>query len=341
MPVIKGVDALRGLASPTAQLIADELVTQLNRWHSLPETWDNQLDTQIHRWYAAAKPVWPKRPYYSPSSANSCPRELYVKAKRAKRDQFAKPPYQGRWQSIGTAIGSVIQRDILAMERNLPDCPFSFEKNSDGTPVFEDFAKTNHRVDFDGQTFYLYGTCDGILRYVNAEGEVVRVGLEIKSKQTSAARTSLHSMREPEDKHVKQCVAYSAMYDVDYYVILYVNAAKKGWNMTAEDFEKTPDIRAFGIEIDDIDRHELFDRLARVNRCVENNDPPPLDIESWTFNNFKTACAESLSAEEIEDLRRQVDQVKRSRLPDWKKRPYLEALEFIEKVREGTAANGD
>lgn len=263
-----------------ADTIAQDFAAQLDAWHSQPETWDNELDTQIHRWYADAKNVWPQRPYFSPSSATSCPRELYVKAKRAKKDRQPKQPHQGRWTQIGTAVGDVIQRDVLAAARNMPDARFDFERNDDGTPVFEDFAKRNTPIEHNGQTFYLYGTCDGIMRYVSEDGHTLRVGLEVKSKQTTAARTSLYSLKEAEEKHVKQCVGYSIMYNVDYYVILYVNTAHKSWGMTPEDYAKTPDVRAFGIAITDEDRTALLDRLAQVNRSIVGDEPLPMELRN-------------------------------------------------------------
>src|SRR5690606_19369121 len=160
-------------------------------------------------------------------------------------------------------------------------------------------------VEHAGETFYLYGAPDGIMTYLTDEGEVIRVGLEIKSKQTTPARTSLHSMRKPEESHVKQAIAYSHMYNVDYYVILYVNAAKQSWELTDDQYEKTPDIRAFAIEITDEDRRALFDRLAEIQRAIRTNNPPKMDIDNFTFNNYKTACAESLSDEEFDELKAQ------------------------------------
>lgn len=315
------------------EAIAKEFTNQLDRWYSRPETFDSELDTMIHRWYSNPPTVWPKRPYFSPSSSKACPRELYMKAKRAKKDAFPKPPYQGRWQEIGTAIGDIIQRTVLAMERNLPDCPFRFERNADGTPVFEDFAKKNHEITHNGQRFYLYGTCDGIMQYVNADGEIIRVGLEIKSKQTTPSKTSLYSMKEAEEGHRKQCVAYSLMYDVDYYIILYVNAAKKNWVISDEEYEATPDIRAFGFEITDAERTELLDNFAEITAAINNDTPPPLDLSRWTFNNFKTACALSLTDEEVAQVKTQVRNVMRSGLPQFKKEGYYDAYEFIKETR--------
>jgi CRISPR/Cas system-associated exonuclease Cas4 (RecB family) len=319
-------------------LVAKQFTEELDRWYSQPEQFDNELDRQIHTWYSNPPQVWPKRPYFSPSNSKACPRELYVKAKRAKKDAFPKPPYQGRWQEIGTAIGDVVQRTVLAMERNLPDGRFRFERNGDGTPMFEDFAKRNTKVERNGQTFYLYGTTDGIMEYVNSEtGEIIRIGLEVKSKQSTPAKTSLYSFREAEEGHRKQCVAYSVMYDVDYFIILYVNAAKKSWVMSDADYEATPDIRAFGIEITDDDRAELLDYFADITKAINEDTPPALDLQRWTFNNFKTACALSLTDEEFGEIKAQAKRIMRSGLPDYKKQGVYDAIEFIREVREGEA----
>ena len=166
---------------------------------------------------------------------------------------------------------------------------------------------------------------------------ILRVGLEIKSKQTTPAQTSLYSMREPSIKHVKQTVGYSAMFDVDYYVILYVNAAKIGWNMDDETFRKTPDMRAFCLRITDDDRAELFDRLAGINRAVRERKPPKLDLDKFTFNNYKTACAKSLTDEEFDEIKAFVKRALRSRLPERRKQAYYDAFEFIREVREREA----
>ena len=315
--------------------VAAEFTDLLNEWHSRPEVFDNALDQQIHRWYAEAKPVWPKRPYFSPSAANSDKRELYVKAIGAKRDVTTRSPHQGRWTRLGTAIGDMIQRDLLFIEKHMPGARFKFERNPDGTPMFEDFAKRNVEVNHSGHKFYLYGTPDGIMRYTTQDGEEVRIGLEIKSKQTTASKTSLHSMHEPEHKHVMQTVGYSHMYNVDYYIILYVNAAKKSWDIDAAEFAKSPDIRAFGVEITQADRDKLFDYLTDVLDAVKSKTPPPLDLFKWTFNNYKTACAQSLTDEEYALLKAQVRRALRSGISQHTKQQLYDAFEFIRDVREG------
>ena len=325
-----------------ASQIEGDLIALLDDWFSLSETFDNELDAQLAKWYSNPPQVWPKRPYYSPSSLGSCPRELYIKAKYGNKakDKRRQPPHHGRWQKLGTLGGDLIQRELLAIERNYErltgNVPrFKFLRNEDGTPMFEDFAKTNKLVEQDGERFYLYGAPDGIMEYVTDDGEKVRVGLEIKSKQTTPAQTSLYSMQSPSESHLRQIVAYSEMYDCDYYMILYVNYAKQGWNMTDEQYEKTPDIRAFAYEITDEAKLEVFDKAVKVTKAVREGVPPKLDLGEWTFNNFKEACAKSLTEEEVEELRKEVDNIRQSSLPQWRKSSVINAFNEIEEIRKG------
>lgn len=320
--------------------IEGDLIALLDDHFSLPETWDDALDVQIAKWYSNPPKIWPKRPYFSPSSLGDCPRELYVKAKGGKRDNFRDKPFRGRWRKLGTISGDLIQREMLAIERNYEkltgNAPrFKFLRNEDGTPMFEDFAKTNKHVTHNGESFYLYGAPDGIMAYTTDDGEQIRVGLEVKSKQGTPARTSLYSMKGPDEPHAKQVAAYAEMYDCDYYVILYINLAKQSWNMTDEQYAKTPDIRAFCQRVTDEDKAEIFDKAALVTEAVRDNTPPPLELDGFLFNNFKTACALDLSAEEFDVLVAQNQRVQNSNLRDAKKREYTQALEFITETRKG------
>ncbi|ETT41580.1 hypothetical protein C162_25945 [Paenibacillus sp. FSL R7-269] len=240
---------------------------------------------------------------------------------------------------MGTQVGDMIQRDILFAEKYYAKATgeqprFVFERNTQGEPRFEQFAPGLTQITHNGAVFSLFGFCDGIMLYRTDDGEVLRVGLEVKSKQTTSAKTSEYSTRNgPDEKHVKQTVCYSQMYSVDYYVILYVNCAKKAWEMTAEDFVKTPDIKAYGLYITAEMRAEVFDGFADIVHAVSEKTPPPLDIENFTFNNFKRACALSLTEEEIAVIERKVSAINRSSLPDWKKRGPIEALTEIQRIR--------
>ena len=321
--------------------IVSEFLAMLDAWHAAPEVYDDQLDAQIHRWYAdiltdRSRKVWPPRniPYFSPSSANSCRRELYEKLLKSPKDKREQPPHQGRWTRFGTAVGDTIQRDLLFIEKHYASYTgenpaFTVERNHRGEPMFEDFAKTSHLVEHRDKTFGLFGTCDGILTYGD-----LRVGLEIKSKQTTAAQTSLYSMKAPKEDHVKQCITYSKMYDVDHYIILYVNASKVGWEMTDEQYAKNPDVRAFYVNVTERDKQALMDEFVDVIQSVEDGNPPPVDPEKWTFNNFKTAIAKSLTAEELAVIQRKATQVQRSSMPEFKKRAYAGCYEDIVRIRQ-------
>lgn len=220
---------------------------------------------------------------------------------------------------------------------------FSLERNEYGEPAFEDFIKTSARIEHNGQSFALYGTSDGIMRYVADDGAVLRVGLEIKSKQGTYSQTSGFQARKgPKEDHVKQCVCYSVMYGrpdapIDYYVILYVNASKKAWNMTPEDFAKTPDILAFGLHITDEMRSEVLDHFAGIVDAAKRGEAPELDLDKWLFSDFKKAVSLSLSEDELKAIRRKVAAIQRSSLPDKKKSEYAEIIRYIEEVREGAA----
>src|SRR5690606_41372469 len=100
--------------------------------------------------------------------------------------------------------------------------PFEVEPgtvNGYRLPAWDRFAETLVRIDYGGHTIALKGQPDGILRYKDG----TRVGLEIKSKQTTAAKTGSYAMSGPEEKHLKQVVAYSLMYGLDDYLIVYGN----------------------------------------------------------------------------------------------------------------------
>ncbi|MFW5434311.1 hypothetical protein [Paenibacillus apiarius] len=326
--------------------MVSDFLTMLDAWHAAPEVYDDELDAQIHRWYAdflsdRERKAWPTRgiPYFSPSSVDDCRRALYEKMRGAKKDQTKRPPHQGRWTRFGTAIGDSIQRDVLFIEKHYAKAVgeasrFRFERNDLCEPMFEDFAKKSHIIEHKGKRFALFGTCDGIMLYRTDDGEVIRVGIEIKSKQTTAARTSHYSMRAPEESHVKQCVTYSLMYSVDHYIILYVNASKSNWNLTDEQYAKNPDVRAFHVHITERDKQSLLDEFTDVVQAVEDGNPPPVNPEKWLFNSFKTAIARSMSDEEFAQLERKVAQVLRSRMTDAKKRDYARCLDDIVRIRK-------
>jgi hypothetical protein len=330
---------------------ADEMRQLFDRWHAHdPEVNDPALDALIHRQYAEILERHDERegrfdysiPFFRPSSANSDPRELYLSIRGAEGDIQKKQPHQGRWTRMGTATGTTLQRDLLFIEKHYEAIfgeapPFVPERTKEGYPAWEEFARWQRIIRHNGQDFSILGSPDGIIRHIDG----TRMGFEVKSKQTTPARTSEYSMRAPEDKHFWQCVAYSILFGLDRYLIVYMNLAKQKWSMTPEEFKKTPDLRIFEIVVTDDHKRELLDTFADIVHRAKANDPPMLDLSRWTFNNYKHACAESLSDDEFIELRAQVkESLKSPKLRDYEKDAYYAAYEFIADVRRGVRADG-
>jgi len=323
---------------------AREFTAMLDKWHSIREPWDTELDALIHEQYAEVmrnprQEVNWQLTYFSPSSANAAKRELYHKLRGDKKDTQPQQPHQGRWQRIGTAIGDILQRDLLFIEKHWEKtfgeaAPFTVERTEEGFPMWEEFIHGMHFVEHRGHQFHLLGTPDGIIRHKDGK----RMGLEIKSKQTTPAQTSLFSMKGPKEDHVRQVICYAIMHNLDKYLIIYVNAAKKGWVLSEEDYEKTPDIRVFEVDITEEMKNDVLDYFADVIDDVVNQTPPPMDWEKWNFCDFKTAIAQSMTDEEFAEMRQIVQNVMRSTMPQWMKDGYFNAYEFVKAIREGGAS---
>jgi len=106
--------------------------------------------------------------------------------------------------------------------------------------------------------------------------------------------------------------------------------------MSEEDYEKTPDIRAFCARVTDVHKWAVFQKAADVTRAVREGNPPKLDLDGWTFNNFKQACANDLSEEEMDELRMQAEQAKKSNLKPYEIANIVRAVNEIEELRKGT-----
>lgn len=232
----------------------------------------------------------------------------------------------------------MIQEQVLLMEHHLENLTqvkpkFKFVRNEYQEPMFEEFAYNKTLIK---DRYYLMGTTDGIMHFKDDKtGETIKVGLEVKSKQTSYSQTGNFSMKEADPKHKLQTVAYSIMYEVDYWIIVYVNGSKKSWNMNEEDFAKYPDVRAFGHYVTQDMKDELLAKFDGILDAVENNDPPKLDLTKWTFNNYKKACALDLSQEEFVELIEEGIKITKSNLPAYVRNSIENAIVFIDNEREG------
>ena len=337
------------LKQAKAEHIARQMELYLNKLHSIPNLRDSDTDLFLYQSYADVLRRKKKEgfkelplPYFTPSSAGSCSRELYMKVKGADRDLSPVQPHQTRWQNIGTAIGDAIQKDLLLGERHFErltgeSCPFEFLKSPLYLePMFEEFAFMDKLIEAKNP-FYLRGTTDGLMKFTDTDGKVYKVGLEIKSKQTTYAGTGFRNMREVNPKHKTQTVCYSLMYDVDFWIVLYVNGSKKSWNMTPEEFAKAPDIRAFGHYVTEEMKEEVAVKFNDILEGVKTENAPKLDLTNWTFNNYKRACALDLTDREFYELIQEAGEVENdTQTPAFVKREVEKAISDIFELRGGS-----
>lgn len=346
----EALNALYGKQSAVdIEAIAEEFTAYLNEFHTYQQPYDDAMDAELYEQFAKVlrkQAKWgyfdwsKKRPHFGPSSAGRSDRELYEKVRKSPRDVEVRQPQQRRWTALGEQIGGLVQREILLAERHYPKFTgkpsrFKFARNADGAPLYEHFTKKMHEVTFDGESFAIFGLGDGILEYTAADGTTLNIGLEVKSRQTSYAETSKARMREVKSDHRLQTVCYGEMYGLSHFLTIYVNSSKKAWNMTDEERIKSPDFRVFGYEITEEDKDAVKAKFARVTRLAREGNPPKVDLDSWLFCEFKTHIAKTLTDEEYAELRHQAVQMQNSGLPDWKKRQYTQAVDFITQIRNG------
>jgi hypothetical protein len=329
-----------------AEQIAKEFIDYLNEFHVKNIQVDNKIKKQLFQdyidaWENEEAPNFKGTHHFRSSSTGACARQHYMRLKRKKPDPQTVLAQTTRWQNLGTAIGDMIQFDLLMAEKHHTG-KFKFERIEKdwGTgklyPHFEEFSTVTRHFEFLGKQFCIHGSTDGIMEFTRPDGTKLRVGLEIKSKQGSYSKTSLHSMKAPDYKHRKQTVSYSLMFNVDYWIILYVNASKKAWNPTPEDLEKCPDIRAFGHYVTPAMKDEVLGRFASICEAVDNNTPPKLELNNWTFNDYKQACAESLSPQELLELIDYLESEEVIAYPAWLQKSMRSAVEEIAE-RKGLA----
>lgn len=330
-----------------AETIAKEFTKYLNEFHARGIQNDDKVLVQLYKDYIEMIPNVPKPdfkglPSFRSSSTGACAREHYCRLKKYKQDPRGNIlPQTTRWQNLGTRIGDMIQFDLLLAEKHTKNPLFKFERVEKelpdfqnnlwarSFPHFEEFSTTTKFIEHNGKNFCIHGSTDGVMIFTKEDGTTVRVGLEVKSKQGSYSKTSTHSMRNVDIKHKKQTIAYSLMFEVDYWIILYVNASKKSWTPTEEDLQKCPDIRAFGHYVTPKMKEEVKDRFAMICEAVDTNTPPPLELNNYTFNNYKNACARSLSKAELLDLCDYAESEEVQILPQWLKNSVANSLEDV------------
>jgi hypothetical protein len=332
------------LTQQLANQIAQDFIDFLDEFHTHNQPYDDAMDAEFYEQYARVlkeqskwgyfnwktAPDGTPRPLFSPSSAGKDERQLYEKAIKSKADPRTPNRNQRDWTGLGSQVGAYIQREVMLAERHFEKLTgkkprFKFERTERNEPAFEHFKKVIHEVEHNGEKFGLNGLPDGIMEYVTDDGEILRVGLEVKSFQKGY--TDFKKLDQPKRDHELQTTVYSEMYGLDYTIVLYHLTYGADWK---RDFSRS---KAFGRYITQEDRNEILDKFARVTKAWRTGVAPAIDLDGWVFNDYKTAIAKSLTDEEYAILKAQVKRAQRSSLPEWKKTIYVDAFMFIEEAR--------
>lgn len=226
-------------------------------------------------------------PVFTPSGADKCPRELYYKVTGIKTDRIPNIPYHKRWTRNATLVHEGVQKDLLYMEKYLKDPAFVVKRTINGKPAWEESIKTTTVRRVGDVEYGITGMMDGHLVHTPT-GQII--GFEFKTKSNSIAQVGSYKMKSPSDSHITQCTAYSLLYGLDDYIVLYEALAKDGW-MKGEDARH--DLRAFHITITDGERKALDDKFAKVARAVKEQKLPARDVTKCLFCGYKTTCSKN------------------------------------------------
>lgn len=287
-------------------------------------------------------------PFYRTSASGADLAQLAMSAKLGTvEDDRAMQAHQARWVQIGTAVGDIVQMNVLMMEKHFERLcgrkpSFRFERTEQGQPNFEQFSTKYVTTTYDGETFAFGGSVDGIMIYTDEQGIEHRIGLEVKSKQGSPAKTSAFSMKWADDKHRAQTCAYSILHDVNKYIIIYVNCAHQAWVMSPEQYEKTPDVRVFGFDFTDGDKLDILKHFAEATRCGRTGEMPMPKANGWMFNSYKREIALALTAEQVDSIERDIREMPRAKTHDRRRNDARKMLNDIKAIRAKEAElNGE
>ncbi|WFR74858.1 hypothetical protein P9209_30190 (plasmid) [Prescottella defluvii] len=185
----KGLKAINEAAGKTlVDTIAEDFERQLNKWGETGFTYDADIHHQIMRDYLKVVDRNPFEdfpenvPVFRSSGTGKCLREqtLFAIDKLEGSDRKDPPKcqaHQSRWQMIGTAVGDMIQEQVLMMEKHYQrftkeECHFRFERTEEGFPHFEEFSTTFKKYKSGRMEFITGGSMDGIMIWTDpATGE--------------------------------------------------------------------------------------------------------------------------------------------------------------------------
>lgn len=223
---------------------------------------------------------------FNPSGATKCARELFYKNCRVKEDDLPMEPYQVRWVENSSAVHRRVQKDLLYSEKYLDRPSFKVAKTKDGFPAWEDNIYKEIEVSYKKIPFKIAGKMDGILRFRDG----TKIGFEFKTKSTTVAAIGDYKLRNPQPEHVAQTVAYSMLFGINEFLIVYESVAKDDWRKGAH---ARPDLRAHYVRVKHEDKLNLWRRWGRIAEFIQDGEIPPPEYDKCLFCPFKSRCRES------------------------------------------------
>lgn len=220
---------------------------------------------------------------FSPSSASACKRGLVFKANKEDKDEVLRYPYQRRWTRNSSAVHEAVQRDLLYCEKVLDNPVFTVHRLESGLPAWEQNIKTHKVIEHNGVKFVLNGMCDGILEYKPDGSKVL---FEFKTKSTTIGCVGTYKLKNVQEEHRIQAVAYSLLFGVDECIFMYESVAKDGWTKGAD---AKVDFRTFYVKVTEEDRQELLDKFSEVAKDFYDNKLPSKEDKCF-FCVYREAC---------------------------------------------------
>jgi len=274
--------------------LARALYKQFNEYHSM----DIPMDVKVEREFYTnilgniqCPPVMKKLPKsictFNPSSASKCSRELFIKFKGYPKDQQVSIPYHTRWTRNSSLVHEGVQKDFLYMEKYLPDADFVICRGKDNKPCWEENIKTTVINNYKGGKYALTGMMDGQILY-KPTNQIV--GFEFKTKSNSIAQVGTYLLKDAVAYHKLQCVAYSLLFGIDDYIIMYEALAKDGW---AKYEDARIDIRTFYYHVTQQDKDALQQKFINISDAVNTNTIPPVEPDKCMFCEYKGACTKA------------------------------------------------
>lgn len=287
--------------NPKSLKLMNDFLEQLNVFYSKEvEYEDEEIESLMGKHMENKPPTnFYTIPTFRASSVSHCALELYYINQGysgTKRSDLL--PYHRRWLRNAHAIHSAMQRDLLYMEKYLTEPTFTVAKR-DGLPAWEETIRGYSVQEYNDQTFGIEGMMDGILKY---GGKFV--GFEFKTKSTTIGVIGRYKMKVPIEAHVEQLVAYSLLFDIKDFIIMYESLAKDGWN---KGLDAKEDVRIFHVEVTEEMQNKLKNKLAAVSYSVINSIPPAPEFDKCLLCSMKDNCehyAKEPNEEELSELSR-------------------------------------